>query len=230
LSAFVLNGTRNEWHIDAGTLTPQVWFDTATGSLCIHPGDNLNAVIGWQSPIAGTVSISGSWADIDASVGNGIVWFIDHNMTNIASGGFANGGSQTFASGTGGSNLTSVSVATGDFLYFIVNAGANGDSNADSTCGDIVITSSTVSAITLRSLTASRSTAGVMVRWRTASEADTLGFNVYRQGNGPGAYSFVDRLAPKRSATRYWVQAVNLDGSRSWYGPARLTRAAASTR
>jgi hypothetical protein len=93
-------------------------------------------------------------------------------------------------------------------------------------------------AVTLRSLTASRSHAGVLVRWRTGTEADTLGFHVYR-GRGPklmrvdrrlipakgsvaGArYSFVDRRAP-RAKLIYRLQAVGTDGSRTWYGRASV--------
>ena len=69
-------------------------------------------------------------------------------------------------------------------------------------------------AVTLRSLSASRSAAGVRLHWRTGSEADTLGFHVYRgrgakltrvdrrmipaRGSVSGArYSFVDRRAPR---------------------------------
>lgn len=79
---------------------------------------------------------------------------------------------------------------------------------------------------------------GVLLRWRTASEIDTLGFTVYREingkrvrlsakliaANGRGSYSFLDRKAPKAHAIHYWVQVVNLDGTRSWYGPARVSR------
>jgi len=93
-------------------------------------------------------------------------------------------------------------------------------------------------AANFRSVSASRAAHGVLVRWRTASEIDMLGFNVYRQvngrrvranpklipGKGRGLYSFLDRKAPKSKTVRYWIQAVNVDGSRSWYGPARVLR------
>ena len=93
-------------------------------------------------------------------------------------------------------------------------------------------------AATFRSLTAAAGRNGTLVRWRTASEVDMLGFNVYREvngkrtrvnakliaGKGRGLYSFLDRRAPKGKSVRYWIQAVNLDGSRSWYGPARVLR------
>ena len=91
---------------------------------------------------------------------------------------------------------------------------------------------------TFRSMAAARTSTGVMVRWSTASEPGLLGFNVYREvngarvrvnrgliaGKGGGRYSYLDRKAPSGKTLRYWVQAVDLDGSRSWYGPARIAR------
>ena len=82
---------------------------------------------------------------------------------------------------------------------------------------------------------------GVLVRWRTASEVGLLGFNLYREvrgkrvkvnrslirargGTSGAAYRFLDRRATRGSG-RYWIQAVNLDGSRSW-----LTRVRATSR
>ena len=94
-------------------------------------------------------------------------------------------------------------------------------------------------AVTFRSLAASQTGRGVLVRWRTASELDSLGFHVYREVNGrrvrissrlivakgSGSYSFLDRRAPKGTSVRYWIQEVAVDGSRIWYGPARVPRA-----
>jgi len=95
-------------------------------------------------------------------------------------------------------------------------------------------------AVTLRSLSASRSAAGVRLHWRTGSEADTLGYHVYRgrgsklarvdrrmipaKGAVSGArYSFVDRRAPRTKLT-YRLQAVGADGSRTWYGRVSVVR------
>lgn len=83
---------------------------------------------------------------------------------------------------------------------------------------------------------------GAELRWRTGSEADTLGFNVYRQQEGKPvklnrtlipcvfggtatgqAYSWLDRSAPTRAAT-YRLQAVSLSGKRSWVGTAATAR------
>jgi subtilisin-like proprotein convertase family protein len=97
-------------------------------------------------------------------------------------------------------------------------------------------------AVTVSGLSAKRSQRGVVVRWRTGTEADTLGFNVYRQqgnhrvrvnrrllpalaGVSGGSYSFLDRHAPRHRALRYWLQNVAVDGTRTWHGPVRVSRA-----
>lgn len=94
-------------------------------------------------------------------------------------------------------------------------------------------------AVTFAGMTASRTARGVLLRWRTASEFETLGFHVYRQRGqrrvrvnrrliaslgsvSGGSYSFLDRRAPRRSAVCYWLQEVELDGSRTWHGPVRV--------
>lgn len=103
-----------------------------------------------------------------------------------------------------------------------------------SECG---VTPPSPTAATFRSLEALAARNGVLVRWRTASEIDTLGFHVYRSvtggrvrlnarlitAKGRGSYSFLDRKAPRVKKVRYWLQVVNVDGSRSWYGPASET-------
>jgi hypothetical protein len=107
---------------------------------------------------------------------------------------------------------------------------------------DDVLFDSEPLAVTVSSFTARRAHRGVVVRWRTGAEIDTLGFNVYRQrgerrvrlnkrlipalttsrgGVRGGAYSFVDRRAPKR-AVRYWLQDVDGAGVRTWHGPVRV--------
>lgn len=117
----------------------------------------------------------------------------------------------------------------------------SGDANnapVTTACNDpaesVVVTAAT--AVTLRSLGATRVPSGVLIRWRTASEADTLGFYVYRQvkdkrvgvntrliaTNQRRSYSFLDRKALNGKTVRYWIQVVNLDGSRQWYGPVRI--------
>jgi hypothetical protein len=92
-------------------------------------------------------------------------------------------------------------------------------------------------AVTVHSITAKSTHRGTVVRWITASEFDTLGFHVYRQGpsrririsarlipaKGHDVYTFLDRSGARTKTSRYWVQAVGLNGSRTWYGPVRVT-------
>ena len=95
-------------------------------------------------------------------------------------------------------------------------------------------------AVLVRSFTATAARKGVLLRWRTGSEVDTLGFNVYRETQGRrvklnrsliaskapagvagASYSFWDRSRRVKQARRYWLQAVNRDGSRLWRGPVK---------
>jgi hypothetical protein len=86
-----------------------------------------------------------------------------------------------------------------------------------------------------------RSNGRIVVRWRTASEFDAQGFNVYRGQDGirrranlvliqakagfrPGAtYAFVDRGA-LGSTRRYWLQEVTVDRTLRWLGQVAVRR------
>ena len=88
-------------------------------------------------------------------------------------------------------------------------------------------------AVRFRTLSATRGKTGVIVRWRTAAEIETLGFNVFREVRGHrtrvntrliaararASYTYVDRRGASFSKPRYWIQAVAVDGSTIWYGP-----------
>jgi hypothetical protein len=102
-------------------------------------------------------------------------------------------------------------------------------------------------AVTTSSLRATRYGKSVVLRWRTASEVDTLGFQVYRLVRGhrvklskriiPAAslvnsrssngYSFRVRLSSRRIAatSRFVLAEVHNDGRRTWYGPVRAVAA-----
>jgi len=103
---------------------------------------------------------------------------------------------------------------------------------------DVLLFTGTL-AVTVYSLSAHRAGKGVLVRWRTGTEVETLGFNIFRQVRGKrvklnrhllpargsitgASYSYVDRRAPTRGALRYWLQVVDIDGSRTWRGPVRV--------
>ena len=87
---------------------------------------------------------------------------------------------------------------------------------------------------------------GVRLQWRTSDEVNNLGFHVYREENGQrvrvtpemvagsalfaGAgtrltsghsYGWWDRQG--RSTDQYWLEDVDLDGTRSWSGPVDLS-------
>jgi hypothetical protein len=116
--------------------------------------------------------------------------------------------------------------------FFACAAGATGGSCSGPT------------AVTLETANATRTRGGVLVRWRTVSESQTLGFNVYRARHGKlvklnrslipsvfggtatgHAYSWLDRRVPRGTTTlRYRCEAAGLDGTRRWVGEASFGR------
>jgi hypothetical protein len=94
-------------------------------------------------------------------------------------------------------------------------------------------------AVDVRTFATRRTKAGIQVSWRTGTETDILGFNIWRssgesrrklnralvpakQSGKPSgaAYRFVDRKAKGRTLRTYRLQVVDLKGKRSWYGVA----------
>lgn len=96
--------------------------------------------------------------------------------------------------------------------------------------------------VSLRTLTAQADAQGVLVEWKTGSEAHNLGFNVYREENGERvrlnpsliagsaltlrsslpqhaakSYAWLDRSAKGNGS--YWLEDVDLDGTRTLHGP-----------
>ncbi len=108
------------------------------GAVGMNPHDSGSAIVRWKSPVSGKVAITGGVTDADAGGGDGIAWSIDKGDTVLASGAFLNGGSQTFANGTGGTSLGSVEIAAGESLYLSVSA--NGTFFYDVTIADFTIT------------------------------------------------------------------------------------------
>lgn len=98
-------------------------------------------------------------------------------------------------------------------------------------------------AVRLSSLQGQRRQTGVLLSWRTASEANIVGFNLYRLQKGklvkvnraliPSVfggtasghrYSWLDRNAPRSGNVRYRLQALSLSGKHSWIGGAVASR------
>ncbi|HXI57137.1 MAG TPA: hypothetical protein VNO55_13810, partial [Polyangia bacterium] len=109
----------------------------------------------------------------------------------------------------------------------------------------VVLTPANGTAIKVDDFTASQSGDGVDVRWRTGSEIDNLGFHVYRDdgrgrfritatpiigaalltGSGISLaagqpYRFRDVLNPGSApALRYWLEDIDMNGTRTMHGP-----------
>ena len=113
------------------------------GQLLIQPHPNKVVFVGWQSPIAGAVTVSGELKDMHTSCGDGILWFINHfdgqTSVTLASGTVIDGGSQGFQTGLGGQSLAGLEVSQGDFLYLGIDPVEQGVS-CNSTGFSIVIT------------------------------------------------------------------------------------------
>jgi hypothetical protein len=95
-------------------------------------------------------------------------------------------------------------------------------------------TTNITTSVRLVSFAARRAPQGVAVSWRTVSEADTAGYDVWRlsrgtsvkvntalvpaktSGIGRAAYRVLDRSARSGIAYTYRLQAVGLDGKRVW--------------
>jgi uncharacterized repeat protein (TIGR01451 family) len=93
-------------------------------------------------------------------------------------------------------------------------------------------------AVTLDRLEVAQDGANVKVRWQTALELNTLGYNVWWSAtdartdavkvnaaviaaNGPngGSYQVTD-TAGRGANGRYWIEEIELGGAVNWYGPA----------
>ena len=105
---------------------------------------------------------------------------------------------------------------------------------------DDLIFATDVLAVSVQSLTARRSHQGVLVRWRTGTEADLLGFQIYRssghswrritpslvgaKGSVSGAsYRYLDKAAKRGVSYRYRIKALEQDGTATWFGPVRVS-------
>ncbi len=98
------------------------------------------------------------------------------------------------------------------------------------------------SAITLVHFSATRTDAGVLVRWQTGMEQQTFGFHLYRsttanradavrvtsmlvlsKGQAGGAsYSWTDSSAQAGQTYYYWLHEVEVNGDTHEYGPTRV--------
>ena len=128
----------------------------------------------------------------------------------------------------------SFSLPAGQLAVIVVH-----EVNNDIAC-NYTLSYDAVTAVTFASARVTATKQGELLRWRTGTEADLLGFQVYRsrghswkritrslivaKGSVAGAsYRFLDRSAKRGVAYRYRIKAVNRDGTTSWFGPVRVT-------
>jgi len=229
----------------AGQACDTILTGTDLGGLTLTPGVSCFAS---SAQLTGTLTLDGQGdpnavfvfqigSTLTTASGSSVLLLNGANPCNVF---FQVGSSATLGTGTvfAGNILAQASIT--------LNSGARLSGRALALTGAVTLDSNNVSgcssvlSVTVRSFTASASGSSTTLRWRTASEAGLLGYNVYRQVNGKrtrvnrsliaakerGLYSFLDRRAAKGKVVRYWIQVVNLDGSRTWYGPARVTKRA----
>lgn len=172
---------------------------------------------------------SGACSDLSFKI------FVDGNLITTT----AFVGPLASSTSTGQINLGNFSVGT--HMISVQGVGRVGGCNTIGVGNweaQMVVSTSPATAVALRSVSATWNRAGVLVRWRSAAGIDVLGFNVYRETNGKRtrvngrliratarrSYSLLDRKATRNAPPRYWIQVVHLDGSRAWYGPAKVAR------
>jgi hypothetical protein len=171
-----------------------------------------------------------------------------------------NGGGTTLAKvGAGGGGYFGGGAgAVGDSFLFVETGGGGGSNypnplsppagissvtianGVQSGNGLITVTYATPSAVNFASASATRTARGVLLRWRTGTEADLLGFHVYRsrehswqritrsliaaKGFVSGAsYRYLDRTARHGVSYRYRIRAVHSDGTATWFDPVHVT-------
>jgi hypothetical protein len=202
------------------------------GSTC--SGGHAGTLGGPGAAGSGPSCISGSPGDAGGLTGGGSsAWGV-----GAGGGGYFGGGAGAEAftnivsGGGGGSDYPDPLSPPAGISNVTVNDGVQTGN------GLITVTYTTPSAVTLASASAARTSKGVLVRWRTGTEVDLLGFHVYRsrghswqrlthslivaKGSVAGAsYRFLDKTAKRGVAYRYRIKAVNRDGTTAWFGPVR---------
>ena len=109
-------------------------FRFESGDVFFVPGYDDACVLGWRSPVSGTLEIEGSFqhAQKDPGGNHGVNWYVERGPAPNPADGFT---SATLASGTsrfgadsqvGSFHITGQAVQPGDFVYFIVDAKADG--------------------------------------------------------------------------------------------------------
>ena len=93
-------------------------------SISVHPGPSSAVIVGWRSPIAGKVRVTGRVADGDAAGGDGVAWSLEYRNAILARplafGDIPNGGAMAFGQGQGADTLASIDVKADDWLRLVI--------------------------------------------------------------------------------------------------------------
>ena len=198
-----------------------------TGTLTLDGQGDPNAVFVFQIGSTLTTASSSGVSLINGASACNVFWQVGSSAT-LGTGTSFNGNIIALASIT----LTTGASVNGRVLA--LNGAVTMDSNNVSGCGSAL-------PVTVRSFTASASGSSTTLRWQTASEAGLLGYNVYGQIQGKrvklnrkliaakrttgASYAFRYRApSGQKAPSRFWLQAVNLGGSRTWSGAATARR------
>jgi hypothetical protein len=114
--------------VNAGEKTQLVPGTVPPKTLVVHPNPKNGIAIGWHSPFAGEVSISGYVKDAH-NCGDSVAWYVDRlgkdTLTAIAQGACNTNGSQRFDQAKDAAALKQVKVKKGDFIQLVILPKAN---------------------------------------------------------------------------------------------------------
>lgn len=102
------------------------------GMLTVHPIGGTTAVIGWRSPINGSVGVSVRLVDLDPGGGDGVSWTLSLDGKIVKNGAIANGQA-------GAARLSNLGVRKGQLVWVAVGSGSNANDTYDTTAVGIVV-------------------------------------------------------------------------------------------
>jgi hypothetical protein len=121
------------------------------GSILVAPGPDYAVVVGWRSPVGGKLEIRGAVRHAQACCGDNsrIRWYVERGVAPNESNGFepislASGGADFGTPSEQGTfHLTDLDVRPDDFIYFVIDALADGTTtphHGDGTQLDVTVT------------------------------------------------------------------------------------------
>lgn len=242
------------WHEEASSIAevqrdPSI-AHTGTASYRVHLVASFFGAGGTSDcmapPPVGSASMSLWYRTTDARVVRVemLAWSWDSATCNSSASGSSLGTSSPITDGNWHQLSSSGSVFSAQGFNFEVGFTCQSACAGAQVHFDDVVFDQTPTAVRVTSMQGRATRAGALLRWRSAQETSVLGFNVFRHKKGrfvklnrtliPSVfggtatgyrYSWLDREAPRQArALRYRLQAVSLDGKRSWVGTTTLTR------